>query len=92
MVSNRAPCKKRLHILEKGGTVSVVVGLEMGQTYLAGKELRDDSCPQRHHEEDVRQAHLQQIIFPFVKKEKKEKLVVEIVTRPEFCMREFGRI
>jgi hypothetical protein len=53
-------------ILETRDEVSVVFGSEVGQTYLAGKELRDDSSPQRHHEEDVRQAHLQQIIFPFV--------------------------
>jgi hypothetical protein len=50
--------------------VSVVFGLEVRQTYLASKELRDDSSPQRHHEEDVGQAHLQQFIFPFVEKEK----------------------
>ncbi len=73
-------------ILERGGTVSAVFGLEVGQTYLAGKELRDDSSPQRHHEEDVRQAHLQQIIFLLLKKKNKE-FVVEIVTRPEFWIR-----
>ncbi len=55
----------------RGSPVSVVFGLEVGQAYLAGKEFRDDSSPQRHHKEDVRQAHLQQIIFPFVEKEKK---------------------
>jgi hypothetical protein len=60
--------------LYREGEVLFLLSLcsEVGQTYLAGKELRDDSSPQRHHEEDVRQPHLQQIIFPFVEKEKKK--------------------
>jgi len=43
---------------------------EVGQAYLAGKELRDDSRPQRHNEEDVRQAHLQ-LYYLWLKKKKK---------------------